>query len=299
MGKSVINYNKLRYFTVAARCLNISRAAAELYIGQPGLSTHIRELEEELGVQLFIRTNRDLILTRAGEVLYNRTAAFFEGEEELIRDVRNAALESESLLHIGTVGTSYIHTLPGLVHHFCEKYPGIEVKISRYNYGPLQTAIKAGDVDMGLQFWSESDEKLNDGEFEMRIVGTGYYLAAMSADHPLAKAQRLSISDLKDCRFGILDREQSPVQYSDFIRLCRAAGFKPKVIEEYRYIEALLTSVNLGNVVALTSSLAPLTGYENIRCIPLDLTEPVYLCLIWRKKNRNPYTELFADFIEV
>ena len=297
MVRSVINYNKLRYFTVVARCRNISRAAQELYIGQPALSTHIRELEEEIGVQLFIRTNRDLILTKAGEVLYERTAAFFEGEEELVRAVRSAALEGNLTLKIGLVRTSAVHALTDCLHTFSRAHSNIEVQVRRYNIHALWQALENGDIDCGIQLiWSQEGGPA--GElFEVTALQKGYFLAAMEKEHLLAKQEQVSLHDLRDCAFGIPDRRQEPDVYRYFFKKCRKAGFKPNVTEEYMYVETLLAAVDFGSVVTVTSSLAPIEGFANICCKPLDEMGEIRLCLVRRRKDLNPAAEKFAEFL--
>ena len=91
--EAALNYNKLRYFYEASRTLNLTRAAQNLYISQPALSKHISDLENDFGTPLFVRTNRNLILTQAGEVLREECCRIFDREEELYRRVRAAAAQ--------------------------------------------------------------------------------------------------------------------------------------------------------------------------------------------------------------
>ena len=298
MQKSVINYNKLKYFTVVVRCGSISKAAEELYIGQPALSTHIKELEEEIGVLLFLRTKRNLVLTKAGELLYERTAAFFEGEDELIAAVRNAADEAAPVLKIGCMGAEIIHELPGLVHQFSQEYPDIDIKLIRCSEGSIQNALNNGNVDLIILIQFEGSDLWKNPQYKISTIEQGLPVVLISKYHVLAKRDSIAVSELKDCRFGILNKEQAPSQYSDIFRLCRNAGFKPNVAEEYPYIEALLTSINLGNVITMTSSFAPVDKYENIRSIPLRDNPPAQLCTVYYQNTANPCVELFTEFLK-
>ena len=297
MGKLLINYNKLKYFTVVARYLNISRAAQELYLGQPALSTHIKELEEEIGTPLFVRTNRNLILTRAGEVLYEKTAAFFDGEEELLEAVRNAAIVDSPALKIGLVRTNEIHSILDNIHEFSNVYPNININISRYSIHELKNALENGEVDCAFQlFWSQNNFPSGQ-EFEIHQLQTGYFLIAMSKYHPLANRTSLSWPELKDCAFGIPNRFNEPDTYKTFMQSSRKAGFKINIFKEYPYLEVLLTAVDLGEVITMLSSLSSFEGYNNICCIPLENMDPIRLCLIRKKKNLNVAADMFINFM--
>lgn len=289
----MLNYNKLKYFSVVARHLNMTKAAEELYVGQPSLSVHIKELEKELGVPLFIRTNRNLELTDAGQLLYSRTASFFDSEDELIRAVRKTALRESPHVTIGVIGANVVYQLPHIIERFKSQYEDVEVKVLRLNCDPLFNALCSGVVDVGFQFNTAGPPE----EFSSYILARGKFLVAMPKSHPLAKKKSVRISDLKDCKFVILNREQSSFPHDEVLECCRKTGFKPNIIAEYTHIETLLTMVNMGEAITLTSSLAPFKGLENIHCVYLEGVGQIELAMLWHKDNLNTAVQLFIQCV--
>lgn len=293
----MLNYNKLKYFTVVARHLNINRAAEELYIGQPSLSTHIKELEQSLGVELFIRSNRRLILTDAGKLLYERTHTFFDREAELIQEVQNAAIQKQATLRISSLGAEIIHRLPGIIRGFQDTYPAIRVELQRMNMEPMNAALKSNVTDIGFQITSDFLSPLDYSDFNSYLLLKDSVMVAVADTHPLAGHSVVTISDLKNCSIVLLSqKDQMADHYALIKNKCRKAGFTPNVVAEYAFVEPMLTAVSTGETIAFTSSFAPLKGYDNIHLINFELDIPLELRLLWKKSNTNPAISLFVQY---
>ena len=149
-----MNYNKLRYFYEVSCTLNLTRAAQNLYISQPALSKHIADLERDFGVPLFIRTNRNLLLTQAGEVLRDECRRIFDGEENLYRKVRSAATPEASSLSLAFMGIGAAYRIPDLLAQFHQRYPQISVQTKRLNWNLVYDAVESGACDVGLKLSS-------------------------------------------------------------------------------------------------------------------------------------------------
>src|SRR5580704_12449127 len=91
----------LRYFTAVAEEQNVTRAAARLHVSQPPLSRQIRDLEEELGVQLFQRTAKSIELTEAGKIFLNEARAVLLRADEAVRAVRAVAGAARGQVRVG------------------------------------------------------------------------------------------------------------------------------------------------------------------------------------------------------
>lgn len=139
-----------RIFAAVAQHRSFGKAAAELYITQPAVSQSVKQLEKELGVQLFIRTSRGAELTEAGEMLYGYTA-------QALATMRNAEEELKELRSLGT-GTLPIGASDTLCEHFllpylCEfhaKYPKIKLRITNRTSSETMALLTAGYVDIGF-----------------------------------------------------------------------------------------------------------------------------------------------------
>lgn len=288
----MINYNKLKYFTVVAKHLNMSNAAKELYIGQPALSVHINDLEKELGIQLFKRTNRNLVLTQEGQILYKEIYELFDNIEYVFQNIKSSNCNNDSIINIGLVGSTFIHRFPIIAKSFENTYPNIKIKIIRFNTTTLEKALQEGTVDIGFNFCFSENEL-----FEQTILECGYYVVALPSSEPLAKKEKIYINELKSFNFALLDRQESKEAHDNLINICLNSGFKPKIVAEFSYIEPLLTMVNIGEAITITSNLAPLENYHNISIVPLANVTKLNFCMIWKKGFNNSAVNLFIDYI--
>lgn len=273
----MLNYNKLRYFVTAAEQLNFTRAAEQLFIGQPALSAHMKDLEREFGVDLFVRGRRTLALTAAGQKLYDLVAPCFPDEDALIREVRRAAFETRPVLTVGVLGTRILDHLPDVVGKFREKYPDVQVNLVRLPEKQLTRALSDGSVDVGFQFTSQED---SDDMLRYPVM-RGSMLVAMHHDNPLAGRERLQLADLAGQPIAVLDPEQDSL-YAKFEEGClRGGGFVPNIVAEYTYMEPMLSLIGMGEAVAIVSTLALPATSSNVCYRPLDGLPDNEICLVW------------------
>lgn len=173
----------LRYFVIVAEELNITRAAERLNMSQPPLSSQIKALEDELGVQLFIRGKRRLTITDAGMLLYRRARQILELSEETRRE-----LESMDAL-AGTLRISLVegrapYLLSRWVAGFRSEFPRVTVELWNGSGDDVLERLLRGLADLALLASPYNAEQL-DGF----AVGREPWVAMMSISHPLAAAE--------------------------------------------------------------------------------------------------------------
>lgn len=184
-----MDFRSLEYFHVVAEELNITRAAERLHMSQPPLSTQIRNLEEDLGVQLFVRGKRRLQLTEAGLLLQHRTAQILSLAEKTREDL--AALENSlsGVLNIGVVEGQAPFLSARLICGFREKFPLVRYSLWDGDSDGLLELLARGLVDVAL-IASPYDEESLTGI----TVGAEPWSAIMSIDHPLAREPGNSVT---------------------------------------------------------------------------------------------------------
>ena len=186
----------IRYFVRAAEFLHFTRAAESLCVSQPALSLHIKQLEEEVGSPLFDRTGghvRHVRLTEAGKRLLIHA-------REILREIERGKQELADLRgllcgHV-TLGANNIF-VPKLVSkcvpEYAASYPNVDVIVKMVNQEGLESAILAGTVDLALAWLSpESKEIVAEPLFSDELV------VVVSAKHPLAHLQEISLCELND-----------------------------------------------------------------------------------------------------
>lgn len=287
-----MNYNKLRYFYEAGRTLNLTRAAQNLYISQPALSKHISDLEQDVGVQLFVRTNRNLVLTRGGAALMEECARLFRDEDSIYRRVRAAAAQESGSLKLAFMGIDAAYRIPDLLSELHRSWPNITVDTRRLNWDLVYGAVEDGTVDVGLKLSSCETYPEHIGRCVLR---EGNVAAVLPADHPLADSGPIDIRQLKEEPFVFLTKDESVIPHDHALRLCREAGFTPNIVASYPNVETVVMMVRAGAGVALLSPFAPLNGLSGVTCVPLTSSPEVSLDLLWRKDNVNPSIRPLVD----
>lgn len=290
-----MNYNKLRYFYEVSRTLNLTRAAQNLYVSQPALSKHIADLERDFGVPLFVRTNRNLRLTQAGEVLRDECRRIFDGEENLYRKVRSAAALETGSLSLAFMGIGAAYRIPDLLAQFHQRYPQISVQTKRLNWNLVYDAVESGACDVGLKL---SSCETYPEHIARCVLREDRVAAVLPASHPLAGESRISLSQLKDDPFLFLEKTESSIPHDHAMRMCREAGFTPRIAAVYPNVETVVMMVQGGAGVSILSSFAPLQGLSGVVCVPLTESPSISLDLLWRRDSPNGAIPLFTAFLQ-
>jgi DNA-binding transcriptional LysR family regulator len=197
MGASM-ELRHLRYFRAIGREEHFGRAAIALRVAQPALTRQIRDLEAELGVELFERLPRGVRLSSAGR-------AFLEEVEEILSQVDRAADRARKLSsgHLGTirVGLSEIIAAHEFIsrglRHFRESEPKVALDLRSMGSVHQINALKEGTLDVGLVYDAHVDERDNEVLARARI-GTGETMLAVHQDHRLAGRPSITMAELAD-----------------------------------------------------------------------------------------------------
>jgi len=147
---SGVDFRALHYFVGIAEIGSITRAAQHLNVAQPALSRHVRQLEEELGAQLFIRESRGIRMTDQGRELYEHAKSILRNVQRAKDDVRGSAGNPGGNTTLGVVPTICPLIAPKLVSSLQSDYPRINLKIDEGYSQPLIDWLDAGRLDLAL-----------------------------------------------------------------------------------------------------------------------------------------------------
>jgi DNA-binding transcriptional LysR family regulator len=141
---------QLAYFVAAVEHGSFSAAADALYIAQPSLSEQIRRLENELGVALFVRTNRRLILTEAGQLLLPHAQRTLTAAREATDSVRGIRTLTGGTVAFGTFSSAHHLLLTELIASFRARHPHVRVRMLGLNSSEVADAVRDGALEAGL-----------------------------------------------------------------------------------------------------------------------------------------------------
>lgn len=171
----------LRYFVAVAEALNLTRAAEKLFIAQPPLTRAIKQLEEELGVELFIRKPRGLQLTTVGEYFLEQARQILNKVSGTINDTRRIAQHRKTLFSIGFVPSVFYGQLPFMVRRLRHN-KNLEIVLHELKTREQVDALKAGKIDIGF-----GRVRIEDPDVEQTLLFDEPMIAAIPAGSPLTK----------------------------------------------------------------------------------------------------------------
>lgn len=255
---------QLRYFAKAAETLNFSDAAKSLNIAQSSLSQQIKQLEDELGTQLFIRNSHAIRLTEAGELMLpfaHRTLHEARACADRIRDLRKL---STGTLVIG-VTHSFSPILTESVISFIKMYPGIKLKIVYKQMNELMELLAKHEVDFVLAF--KPIQPLPD--VESHILFQNSLSAIVGINHPLASKEKVSLPELERYELALPSKGLQARNALDSIVSDRR-NFKIRIeLNEVNTLLKLVRQTGLVTVLAEDS----IYDARDVKAIPIDVPD--------------------------
>lgn len=184
----------LRYFLTVVREEGITRAAQVIHITQPTLSRQMAQLEEELGVKLFLRGTRKIVLTNEGMLLRRRAEEILELVDKTEHELAEQEEKVEGIVSIGCGDLRAVQKLPQLIRTFHEKYPLVTFDLYTATADHVKDRMDRGLADIGLLLEPVDMEKYD----FIRMPEGERWVAAMHPDCPLAGKEYVTPEDLAE-----------------------------------------------------------------------------------------------------
>ena len=183
----------LRYFLTVAREESITKAAEVLHITQPTLSRQLAQMEEDMGVRLFDRGTRKIVLTNEGILLRRRAEEILELVDKTRREVAAQEETVEGTVSIGSGDLGAVQILPEIIHSFHEQYPKVDFDLYTATADHVKERMDQGLTDVGLLL-----EPINMEKYDfIRLEKKEQWVVAMHPDAPLAQKETIIVEDLK------------------------------------------------------------------------------------------------------
>ncbi|MGW3469995.1 LysR family transcriptional regulator [Saccharopolyspora sp. NPDC000995] len=279
----------LRYFTVMAEELHFGRAAARLHMAQPPLSQRIRDLERELGVQLFDRGRRQVQLTEAGALLLEHSRRVLESAESAEEAMRRLRPGENSVVRVGIPPDTMPATLRTLLHEFAEQAPDVLVDLHELTTDEQLAALREGSLDAAVVRHPCDISGLESSPVARRELGV-----LLPADHRLAGPGPVRLRDLNGQPLVIFPRMMAPMLYDHVLSICRADGFRPGAIRHARNPHFVQGLVLAGRGVHLNEP--PLSEPpEGLVWCPLQDSPLAWrTSVVWVPRRKHAAIEAFA-----
>lgn len=283
----------VRYFIAVAEHLNFRKAAEYLHIAQPPLSRQIRQLEEDLGVVLLVRSKRRVDLTKAGHAFLEQARKLIVQAGHATEAARHAQKGESGIVRIG-LASGLGGAVSKAVFEHRRRWPAIDIEC-RDIFSTLQNeALHKGEIDIG--FLRPPVDQLN---LECELLFEEEFVVVLPKAHRLAKRRFLRLKDVADEPLIIFDRRFSSGLYDKILGLYSKQGFTPhlKVTHVEAHEEAGAIMIASGRAIFLGAGAAVNRTVSNLELASVRLNETdakIEVYAAWRKGEESA---VILDFL--
>lgn len=283
--RPAVELRHLRYFVCVAEEGNIGRAALRLHISQPPLTRQIQQLEEQIKVQLFRRTNRGVELTDAGRVLYDDAIDILGMTERALERSNKAAQGLLGRLDVAIFGSGIFWAIPRLMRTFRESHPEVSVFLHNMVKEEQIDALRHRRIALAFNRFMRPIE----GLVSEPLLTESLY-AAVPSNSALAAQDRVHMRDLEPVPLVLYPTGVRPSFIDEVHAMCKDNGFSPLVAQEVGDVVHALAQVATGFSATLVPHSATSLALPGIVYKPLIKTEDrgVDLCCIYRSNDDSP-----------
>ena len=291
-GRVGVNLAQLEYFLAVARSRSFSRAAEDCYISQSSLSKQIKALEKTLGVELFVRSSTGVSLTPAGEMFFDFAGKTHRDYECVLLSLGRYSAGGHDRVRLGAVPLMAAYDLDSTLADFQLDNMGTQVDLFEREQTNLLRRLEMDQIDVSIMITNN----LSRDEYDWVPLVRDEIVIVCSNHHPLARVHRISLGELKDERWVMLDANSA--NHAIVCQECRKEGFFPNVIFMHTRHRPLLSAVKRGiGITALARGLTHIKDEAAFCCVPLE--SPLYMDtgLVFRKDRKlTPWAEKLVEF---
>jgi LysR family hydrogen peroxide-inducible transcriptional activator len=283
---------QLQYVVAVAETLGFHKAAERCHVSQPTLSAQVKQLEDVLGVQLFERDRRRVLLTAAGAVVVAHARRVLLEIDDMIAAAKQLIEPCSGTFRIGVIPTIAPYLLPDVVPAVRARYPKLQLIFREEKTDPVVADLREGRLDAGLLALEAEI-----GEWASGRIADDPFVVALPEGHRLARKKRVAASDLDNENVLLLD--DGHCFRAQALSICNRAGAKESELRATS-LSTLAQMVSSGSGITLLPQIAVAVENRRGQLEVRPFTSPAphrTIALIWRP--HSPFAETFRDLAEV
>jgi LysR family transcriptional regulator, hydrogen peroxide-inducible genes activator len=288
---SDLTLRQLQYVVAVADQLGFHKAAAACHVSQPTLSAQIQQLESVLGITLFERDRRRVLLTAAGQVVVERARRILLEVGDLLAAAARAREPFTGTLRIGVIPTIAPYLLPELTPKISAAYPKLSIIFREEKTSEVVHGLGRGELDAAIVALEAEI-----GDCAHAVIARDEFVAALPKGHPLSRKKRLGLPELEGARVLLLDEGHCFRQQA--LALCtkvRAEETDFRATSLSTLAQMVSSGAGITLLPALAVSVENRRGQLDVR--PFNKPAPGRtIALVWRP--RSPLSDEFALFAE-
>ena len=274
---------------------NISKAGVQLHLTQSALSHQLLDIEERLGVKLFLRHNKRMTLSNSGERLLRSANHILEELKHAEEDIKRIASDRQGLLRISTECYTAYHWLPSLLKVFNKKIPNVEVQvIHEATAHPVRYLV---DRKLDLAIIPGS---IRDRQIVLKPLFQDKLVVIMHPKHPLAVRRYIDAEDFADQHLFLYSEREQTEGWTFYSKILVPAGVTPKRVSHMQLTEGIIEMVKAGMGIAVLAHWAayPELKRRTIKALPLTKKGFIRHWSAAILKN-GPAPEYMTEFIKL
>lgn len=285
-----MDIRQLEYFHAAATFNSLTKAAQHLYVSQPTLSVAIQKLEQEIGIILFDRSQKQFMLTTEGEIFFKNITGILNRLQDTIGEMNEYKQLQKGYIKVGVPPMIGSFLFPKVLAEFKQKYPHLQLNIFEDASFRLRQALEKGELDVGIVNLMNPSNLLSS-----LPLARQKFLVCLPKKHPLAKQKSIDIKQLQDEQLILF--KEGAYNRKLILEECLRHDFVPNVLVSTDQIETIKSLVADGiGVSFLIESIA----LKSKDFVSLPLAEPLYIDfgVSWNeKKYLSTAAKTFIEFV--
>jgi DNA-binding transcriptional LysR family regulator len=289
---------QIKTFVVVAEELHFGRAADRLNIAQPAVTAQIQGLEKELGVQLFSRSTRRVLLSEAGAVFHERCLQILRDIDRSCTMTQAVAGKDVSKITIGTIHPATFGVLPRFLARISNRYPDIRIHIHNGTTDAIVREIERGQINLGF---IRPIEKI--GSLRWQAITREKWRLAMAYDNPLCSKETITLEDLRRQRIISFSRSSKSYSENYFMEKFKEYELESQIAYTCNDTLAMLALVSAGVGVGFVPEWVTGTPGRNFQLRSVEGVDLwIGLGLAWSTEdptaNRDSIIELGRELVD-
>ena len=286
----------VRYFLAVAESLNFSKAAQQLHIAQPPLSRQIRQLEDELGVELFVRNHHRVQLTKAGRAFLDEGRKLVVQAGHAAEAARHAQKGESGIVRIG-IASGLGGVVAKAVAENCKRFPGINIECKDIFSSLQNENLEKGEIDLGFLRPPVDQVKL-----DCELLFEEEFVVVLPRNHRFAKRKFVKLKEVADEPLIIFDRHFSTGLYDRILGLYSRQGLTPHfaVTHVEAHEEAGAIMVASGKAIFIGAGAIVTRAVAGVELVSVPLNEAearIEVYMAWRRNEESVAVLGFLDSV--
>ncbi len=262
-----MNLRAISYVVAVADLRNFSQAAEQCYVSQPTLSAQIKKLEESLGIRIFERNNKRIMITEEGSAVIQSARRILREVETIKEIAENAGNPFAGTFRLGAFPTLSTYIFPDIVPEIKALMPDLRLILIEEKTAILMDKLHKGEIDAALFAMP-----VHEDSFEMRILFDDKFFLACSPDHPLAEKSEIGVEELAEYRLLLL--EEGHCLRDNALEICQQHNIPEEHAFRATGLETLRQMVKAGTGITLMPKIAINNAETGIKYIPFKHPAP-------------------------